>query len=56
MKKSALIIANWQYEDPLLRGLVSPSRDAEALAGVLSDADIGGFDVRVFTNEPSYRV
>jgi TonB family protein len=54
--KSALIIANWQYEDPLLRGLVSPSRDAEALAGVLGDADIGGFDVHVFTNEPSYRV
>jgi TonB family protein len=56
MKKSALIIANWHYEDPLLRALVSPSKDAEALAGVLADAAIGGFDVQVFTNEPSYRV
>jgi TonB family protein len=56
MKKSALILANWQYEDPLLRALVSPSKDAEALAGVLGDAGIGGFDVQMLTNEPSYRV
>lgn len=56
MKKSALIIANWQYEDPLLRGLVSPSRDAEALAQVLSDAAIGGFEVQTLTNAPSHKV
>src|SRR4051794_37993693 len=56
MKKSALIIANWQYEDPLLRALVSPSKDAESLAQVLGDAAIGGFEVQVLTNGPSYRV
>ncbi len=56
MKKSALIIANWQYEDPLLRALVSPSKDAESLAQVLGDAAIGGFEVQVLTNVPSYRV
>lgn len=56
MKKSALIIANWQYEDPLLRALVSPSKDAESLAQVLGDAAIGGFEVQVLTNVPSYRI
>jgi WD40 repeat protein len=54
--KSALIIANWQYEDALLRGLVAPSQDAEALAEVLRDQTIGGFEVQVLTNAPSYRV
>ena len=56
MKKSALIIANWQYEDPLLRVLVSPSKDAESLAQVLGDAAVGGFEVQVLTNVPSSRV
>jgi TonB family protein len=56
MKKTALIIANWQYEDPLLRALVSPSKDAESLARVLGDPAIGGFDVQVLTNVPSYRI
>jgi TonB family protein len=56
MKKSALIIANWQYEDPLLRALVSPCKDAESLAQVLGDGAIGGFEVQVLTNVPSYRV
>src|SRR4051812_2878562 len=56
MKKSALIVANWQYEDPLLRALVSPSKDAESLAQVLGDAAIGGFEVQVLTNVPSFIV
>jgi len=56
VRKSALIIANWRYDDPLLRTLVAPSRDAEDLAAVLGDPAIGGFDVQVVSNEPSYRV
>ena len=55
-KKSALIIANWDYQDGLLRQLVSPPHDASALAEVLADPEIGGFDVLQLTNEPSYRV
>ena len=56
MRKCALIIANWTYEDNLLRTLVAPSQDAEALASVLRDPAIGGFEVNVLTNAPSYRV
>ncbi|HEY3625621.1 MAG TPA: caspase family protein [Terracidiphilus sp.] len=56
MLRSALIIANWEYQDPLLRGLVSPSRDAESLAGVLGDPAIGNFEVSVLANQPSYRI
>ncbi|HKZ87077.1 MAG TPA: SUMF1/EgtB/PvdO family nonheme iron enzyme [Anaerolineae bacterium] len=52
----ALIIASYQYEDPGLRQLVAPPQDAEALARVLGDPAIGGFQVRTLLNEPSYRV
>jgi len=47
----ALIIANSEYDDPKLAQLVTPSRDAEALAEVLSDPAIGGFDVTLLVNE-----
>jgi hypothetical protein len=56
MRKSALIIANWQYDDTLLRELVAPSHDSESLAEVLRDQTIGGFEVQRLTNEPSNRV
>ncbi|HET7090165.1 MAG TPA: protein kinase, partial [Anaerolineae bacterium] len=52
----ALIVASDQYDDPGLRQLVAPPQDAEALARVLGDAAIGGFQVRTLLNEPSYRV
>ena len=52
----ALIVASYQYEDPCLRQLVSPPQDAEALARVLGDAAVGGFQVRTLLNEPSHRV
>jgi uncharacterized caspase-like protein len=51
-KKSALIIANSEYEDPTLRQLVAPAQDAEALAGVLQDPAIGGFEVQTLLNAP----
>ncbi len=47
----ALIIANNEYDDPKLARLVTPSRDAEALAEVLRDPVIGGFEVTTLVNE-----
>ncbi|MEW2034161.1 caspase family protein [Streptomyces roseifaciens] len=52
----ALIIANDSYQDQGLRQLMSPAQDAEALAGVLSDPRIGGFDVQIVRNEPSHAI
>jgi len=54
-KKSALIIANSEYEDPSLRKLVAPTQDAEALAAVLQDPAIGGFEVQTLLNAPSHQ-
>lgn len=55
-KRVALLIANSQYEDEELGQLVAPAQDAEGLAGVLADTDIGGFEVETLLNEPSYRI
>jgi Caspase domain len=52
--RSALIVASYQYDDPGLRRLRAPVRDAEALARVLGDREIGDFDVRTLLNEPEY--
>jgi WD40 repeat protein len=43
--REALIVAVSEYEDPKLSGLRAPAADARALAEVLGDPDIGGFDV-----------
>jgi hypothetical protein len=55
-KRSALIVASYDYEDPGLRMLRAPARDAEALAGVLRDPQIGNFEVRTVLNEPAHLV
>ncbi|HEY3561943.1 MAG TPA: caspase family protein [Kribbella sp.] len=47
----ALVVANDQYDDPGLRRLVAPAQDAAALADVLGDPSVGGFDVRILRNE-----
>src|SRR5262249_49586815 len=47
----ALVVANDQYDDPGLRQLVAPAQDAAALAEVLADPSVGGFEVRVLRNE-----
>jgi formylglycine-generating enzyme required for sulfatase activity len=52
----ALVIAADNFEDPDLRRLVSPQADAEALAGVLADPNIGRFEVRTLVNKRSYEV
>lgn len=55
-KKSALIIANSSYEDPILRQLIAPAQDAEALAKVLGDPDICRFEVRTMLDEARQKV
>jgi hypothetical protein len=48
----ALIVATYEYDDPELRQLTAPRRDADDLADVLRDASIGVFDVTTLINEP----
>jgi len=55
-KRIALIIASDRYEDTDLRQLVAPAQDAAALAGVLEDPAIGGFDVKTLLNKSSHEV
>lgn len=56
-RRFALIIAVSEYQDSDFRKLVSPGKDAEALASVLKNPDIGGYDdVKVVKNEPAYKV
>jgi Caspase domain len=54
--RSALIVASDDYTDPGLRRLRAPASDARALAGVLQDPEIGGFEVRTLLNEPAHEV
>ncbi len=52
----ALIIANGNFDDPKLSRLHTPTRDAEALAEVLGDPDIGNFDVTLLVDQPESAV
>ncbi|MEV0345187.1 caspase family protein [Nonomuraea sp. NPDC050680] len=54
--RRALIVASDEYADPGLRRLRAPSLDAQALARVLGDRRIGGFDVRTMLNETTQDV
>jgi uncharacterized RDD family membrane protein YckC len=54
--RSALIVASDDYTDPGLRRLRAPASDAQALAAVLRDPQIGGFEVRTLLNEPAHEV
>jgi hypothetical protein len=53
-RRTALIVANDVYEHEGLGRLRSPAADAEALAGVLGDPAIGGFEVEVVRNEAAH--
>ena len=48
--RSALIVATYLHEDPGLTRLRAPARDADELAEVLSDPDVGGFEVVTVVN------
>jgi caspase domain-containing protein len=55
-QRSALIVAGDSYTDPGLQRLRAPTSDAQALAAVLRDPDIGGFEVRTLLNEPAHEI
>lgn len=55
-RRLALLIATYEYEDPGLRRLTTPAHDAEALAAVLEDPAIAGFEVRTLVNAPTHEV
>lgn len=50
-RRSALLVAAYDYDDPKLARLRAPPHDVEALHRVLADPTIGGYDVRVLVNE-----
>ncbi|WP_433722494.1 caspase, EACC1-associated type [Nocardia sp. CA-129566] len=52
----ALVIATGDYQDETLPPLTTPVGDAEALAAVLGEPAIGGFEVTTLINEPHDRV
>ncbi|GAA0922592.1 hypothetical protein GCM10009554_00240 [Kribbella koreensis] len=54
--REALVIANADYANPGLSRLMAPARDAAALAGVLGDPEVGGFDVTVLENESAQTI
>ena len=55
-QRRALIVANDEYDHQGLQHLRSAAADAEALAGVLGDPQIGGFTVEVARNRPAHDV
>jgi len=52
-RRLALVTAIDQYDQPALLRLASPGADAEALAEVLGDPELGGFEVEVLRNPTS---
>lgn len=55
-RRSALLVATYDYSDTSLQRLAAPGRDVEALAGVLADPKIAGFDVKTVINKPHHIV
>jgi tetratricopeptide (TPR) repeat protein len=56
-RRSALLVATDRYEDEGFTELRAPAGDADALAKVLGDPDIGGFDVaETIHNQPERMV
>ncbi|MEU6201382.1 caspase family protein [Streptomyces sp. NPDC047061] len=55
-RRLALLIATYDYQDTGLQQLTAPAHDAEALAAVLRNPDIAGFEVTTLVNEPHHLV
>ena len=55
-QRMALIVASDDYTDPGLKRLRAPASDAQALAAVLQDPEIGDFDARTLLNDPAHEV
>src|SRR4051794_33480860 len=54
--RAALVIATASYVDPALRRLRSPVTDAEQLAAVLADPQVGGFEVTTVLNPVAHKL
>ncbi|SNR32417.1 caspase family protein [Blastococcus mobilis] len=54
--RKALVVATYEYADGGLRRLAAPEHDAEALAAVLEDPAVAGFDVTMLVNQPHHVV
>jgi uncharacterized caspase-like protein len=52
-RRLALVVAIDRYDDAALHQLAAPGADAEALAGVLGDPALGGFEVEELRNPTS---
>ncbi|MEO3812116.1 caspase family protein [Sphaerisporangium sp. B11E5] len=52
----ALIVATMSHDDPALRRLRAPGRDAAALAEVLADPGVGGFAVTPVIDRPTWEI
>ena len=52
----ALVVATQTYNDPGLRQLRAPARDADDLTNVLADPGIGGFAVTTVIDQPAHQV
>src|SRR5438132_2487635 len=50
--RAALLIAAHEFVDAKFQRLRSPAADVDALAAVMRDAAIGGFEVRTVVNQP----
>jgi hypothetical protein len=55
-ERRALIVANDTYQNEEFRKLRAPAQDADALAGVLTDPAIGGYQTLVLHNEPAHAI
>jgi hypothetical protein len=55
-RRLALIVATDVYEDPGLHKLRAPAEDAEALAEVLGDPELGDFEVSTLHNETHWTI
>jgi hypothetical protein len=55
-RRLALIVATDEYEDPGLQKLRAPAEDAEALAEVLGDPELGDFEVSTLHNETHWTI
>jgi hypothetical protein len=52
----ALVVATTTYTDTGLRRLRAPARDADDLAQVLADPDIGGFTITTVIDQPAQQI
>ncbi len=55
-RRRALLVASGTYADAGLARLRAPAGDVDALAGVLGDESIGGFEVRELVDRPTDEV